>query len=195
MTRMRQRIAQRLKDSQNTYAMLTTFNEVDMRLVFLMSKAFLRYWPDVLGQGRFFLCKLCCLVTFLCIPGMISHIYKAKLFPYRYGIIFPTILTLQCKEEVEPVGKYLQLPWSNTTFSTRYTFLMTGILFLCGSNVSEMRKKHKDAFFKKHGVKLGFMSAFIKASAHALQSEPTVNAGQLVCILVQSTTRADVNIC
>ena len=31
MTRMRQRIGQRLKDSQNTYAMLTTFNEVDMR--------------------------------------------------------------------------------------------------------------------------------------------------------------------
>ncbi|CAH3181791.1 unnamed protein product [Porites evermanni] len=74
MTRMRQRIGQRLKDSQNTYAMLTTFNEVDM------------------------------------------------------------------------------------------------------SNVSEMRQRHKDAFLKKHGVKLGFMSAFIKASAHALQSEPTVNA-------------------
>ena len=29
--RMRQRIAQRLKDAQNTYAMLTTFNEIDMR--------------------------------------------------------------------------------------------------------------------------------------------------------------------
>lgn len=47
MTRMRQRIAQRLKDSQNTYAMLTTFNEVDMRLVFLMTVTNLRYWPDV----------------------------------------------------------------------------------------------------------------------------------------------------
>lgn len=31
MNRMRQRIAQRLKDAQNTYAMLTTFNEIDMR--------------------------------------------------------------------------------------------------------------------------------------------------------------------
>lgn len=31
MNRMRLRIAQRLKDAQNTYAMLTTFNEVDMR--------------------------------------------------------------------------------------------------------------------------------------------------------------------
>ena len=36
---MRQRIAQRLKDSQNTYAMLTTFNEVDMRLVGIFSMA------------------------------------------------------------------------------------------------------------------------------------------------------------
>lgn len=73
-TRMRLRIAQRLKDSQNTYAMLTTFNEVDM------------------------------------------------------------------------------------------------------SNAVEMRKSHKDTFLKKHGVKLGFMSVFVKAAAFALQSEPVVNA-------------------
>lgn len=31
MNRMRQRIAQRLKEAQNTCAMLTTFNEIDMR--------------------------------------------------------------------------------------------------------------------------------------------------------------------
>ena len=31
MNRMRQRIAERLKEAQNTNAMLTTFNEVDMR--------------------------------------------------------------------------------------------------------------------------------------------------------------------
>lgn len=30
MTRMRLKIAQRLKDAQNTTAMLTTFNEIDM---------------------------------------------------------------------------------------------------------------------------------------------------------------------
>ena len=33
MNRMRQRIAERLKDAQNTNAMLTTFNEVDMRYI------------------------------------------------------------------------------------------------------------------------------------------------------------------
>lgn len=35
MNRMRLRIAQRLKEAQNTYAMLTTFNEIDMSYVFI----------------------------------------------------------------------------------------------------------------------------------------------------------------
>jgi 2-oxoglutarate dehydrogenase E2 component (dihydrolipoamide succinyltransferase) len=34
----------------------------------------------------------------------------------------------------------------------------------------------QDAFLEKHGVKLGFMSAFIKASAEALKEVPAVNA-------------------
>merc|ERR1712014_528945 len=33
-----------------------------------------------------------------------------------------------------------------------------------------------DAFVKKHGIKMGFMSAFVKASAYALTKQPTVNA-------------------
>ncbi|XP_071225462.1 dihydrolipoyllysine-residue succinyltransferase component of 2-oxoglutarate dehydrogenase complex, mitochondrial-like isoform X1 [Salvelinus alpinus] len=43
------------------------------------------------------------------------------------------------------------------------------------SNIQEMRKLHKDAFLKKHNIKLGFMSAFVKASAHALMDQPSVN--------------------
>uniref|UniRef100_A0A8C0VB95 Dihydrolipoyllysine-residue succinyltransferase component of 2-oxoglutarate dehydrogenase complex, mitochondrial n=1 Tax=Cyanistes caeruleus TaxID=156563 RepID=A0A8C0VB95_CYACU len=74
MNRMRQRIAQRLKEAQNTCAMLTTFNEIDM------------------------------------------------------------------------------------------------------SNIREMRTVHKDTFLKKHNLKLGFMSAFVKAAAFALQDQPVVNA-------------------
>lgn len=74
MNRMRLKIASRLKEAQNTYAMLTTFNEIDM------------------------------------------------------------------------------------------------------SNLIEMRLKYKDAFTKKHSVKLGFMSAFVKASAYALRDQPVVNA-------------------
>ncbi|KPI99208.1 Dihydrolipoyllysine-residue succinyltransferase component of 2-oxoglutarate dehydrogenase complex, mitochondrial [Papilio xuthus] len=74
MNRMRQRIAQRLKDAQNTNAMLTTFNEIDM------------------------------------------------------------------------------------------------------SHIMAFRKKYLDAFTKKHGVKLGLMSPFVKAAANALTDQPVVNA-------------------
>ncbi|CAD5231561.1 unnamed protein product [Bursaphelenchus xylophilus] len=73
MNRMRQRIAQRLKEAQNVNAMLTTFNEIDM------------------------------------------------------------------------------------------------------SNIMALRKKYQDQFVKKHGIKLGLMSPFIRASALALQDQPVVN--------------------
>ncbi|KAK9714995.1 hypothetical protein RND81_06G136400 [Saponaria officinalis] len=74
MTRLRKRVANRLKDSQNTFAMLTTFNEVDM------------------------------------------------------------------------------------------------------TNLMKLRSDYKDAFVEKHGVKLGFMSGFVKAAVSGLQSQPIVNA-------------------
>ncbi len=74
MTRLRQTIARRLKDAQNTAAMLTTYNEVDM------------------------------------------------------------------------------------------------------SAIMDLRNEFKDAFEKKHGVKLGFMSFFVKACCHALKEVPEVNA-------------------
>ncbi|EGW03281.1 Dihydrolipoyllysine-residue succinyltransferase component of 2-oxoglutarate dehydrogenase complex, mitochondrial [Cricetulus griseus] len=44
------------------------------------------------------------------------------------------------------------------------------------SNIQEMRTRHKDAFLKKHNLKLGFMSAFVEAFAFALQEQPVVNA-------------------
>lgn len=40
----------------------------------------------------------------------------------------------------------------------------------------DMRKSVQEAFTKKHGVKLGFMSAFMKASVQALREQPIVNA-------------------
>ena len=44
------------------------------------------------------------------------------------------------------------------------------------SAVIELRKLYKDAFEKKHGVKMGFMSFFVKACCHALREVPEVNA-------------------
>jgi 2-oxoglutarate dehydrogenase E2 component (dihydrolipoamide succinyltransferase) len=42
--------------------------------------------------------------------------------------------------------------------------------------VMELRKRYKDVFEKEHGVKLGFMSFFVKAVVHALKKYPVVNA-------------------
>ncbi|MDP1536936.1 MAG: 2-oxoglutarate dehydrogenase complex dihydrolipoyllysine-residue succinyltransferase [Burkholderiales bacterium] len=42
--------------------------------------------------------------------------------------------------------------------------------------VMELRSKYKDRFEKEHGVKLGFMSFFVKAAVHALKKYPVVNA-------------------
>jgi len=42
--------------------------------------------------------------------------------------------------------------------------------------VMELRNKYKDKFEKEHGVKLGFMSFFVKAAVHALKKFPLVNA-------------------
>ena len=42
--------------------------------------------------------------------------------------------------------------------------------------VMEMRKKFQEKFEKEHGVKLGFMSFFVKAAVHALKKYPIINA-------------------
>jgi 2-oxoglutarate dehydrogenase E2 component (dihydrolipoamide succinyltransferase) len=42
--------------------------------------------------------------------------------------------------------------------------------------VMDLRKKFQDQFVKEHGVKLGFMSFFVKAAVHALKKFPAVNA-------------------
>ncbi|KAJ1831356.1 hypothetical protein LPJ73_008122, partial [Coemansia sp. RSA 2703] len=44
------------------------------------------------------------------------------------------------------------------------------------TNLIDLRKTYKDDVLKSHGVKLGYMGAFVKASTHALQAVPEVNA-------------------
>ena len=48
----------------------------------------------------------------------------------------------------------------------------------------DLRNEFKDAFFEKHNVKLGFMSAFVKASAAALSDMPIINASSFFLLLL-----------
>jgi 2-oxoglutarate dehydrogenase E2 component (dihydrolipoamide succinyltransferase) len=42
--------------------------------------------------------------------------------------------------------------------------------------IMDLRKQYQDQFVKKHGIKLGFMSFFVKAAINALKEFPAVNA-------------------
>jgi 2-oxoglutarate dehydrogenase E2 component (dihydrolipoamide succinyltransferase) len=44
------------------------------------------------------------------------------------------------------------------------------------SAIQDLRSKYNERFEKKHGVKLGFMSVFVKAAVEALKAFPLVNA-------------------
>ncbi|NRA43984.1 MAG: 2-oxoglutarate dehydrogenase complex dihydrolipoyllysine-residue succinyltransferase [Oligoflexales bacterium] len=44
------------------------------------------------------------------------------------------------------------------------------------TEVMDLRKRYKDAFQERYGIKLGFMGFFLKASVHALETFPAVNA-------------------
>ncbi|VAH24973.1 unnamed protein product [Triticum turgidum subsp. durum] len=44
------------------------------------------------------------------------------------------------------------------------------------TNLMKLRSDYKDEFVKKHGVKLGLMSCFVKAAVSGLQNQPIVNA-------------------
>lgn len=63
------------------------------------------------------------------------------------------------------------LVWSKQTSAHLTTFNEVDM-----SQVMEMRNVYKEEFEKKHGVRLGFMSFFIRAAQLALQSFPELNA-------------------
>lgn len=60
--------------------------------------------------------------------------------------------------------------------SKQTTAMLTTFNEVDMSAILEMREKYKDVFLKQHGVKLGFMSFFVKAVVSALQAVPGLNA-------------------
>jgi 2-oxoglutarate dehydrogenase E2 component (dihydrolipoamide succinyltransferase) len=59
--------------------------------------------------------------------------------------------------------------------ATKNTAMLTTFNEIDLSRVLELRERYRDLFEKEHGVKLGFMSFFVKAAVAALQAVPLVN--------------------
>lgn len=80
------------------------------------------------------------------------------------------------EEEVVSMTPMRKAIARNLVYAQQNAALLTTFNEVDMSAVMEMRSHFKDAFLKKHGVKLGFMSFFVKASVEALREIPSVNA-------------------
>ena len=60
--------------------------------------------------------------------------------------------------------------------ATQTTAMLTTFNEVNMKPIIDLRKQYKDQFEKSHGVRLGFMSMFVKAAAEALKRFPDVNA-------------------
>lgn len=79
-------------------------------------------------------------------------------------------------EEVKPMSMLRRTIAARLVEAQQTAALLTTFNEVDMGPVMSIRKKYKDSFFEKHGVKLGFMSFFAKASVEALRRFPAVNA-------------------
>jgi hypothetical protein len=91
--------------------------------------------------------------------------------------------TLVGLENIDPEPKnpreilsFMLLPIGIFDFDSSNFFLFVKNSLNLFSYIMDFRKQHLEAFVKRYGVKMGFMSAFTKAAAYALQDQPVVNA-------------------
>jgi 2-oxoglutarate dehydrogenase E2 component (dihydrolipoamide succinyltransferase) len=79
-------------------------------------------------------------------------------------------------EELKPMSMMRRTIAARLVQAQQTAALLTTFNEIDMKPVMDLRNKYRDAFAKKHGVKLGFMSFFAKASVEALKRFPAVNA-------------------
>ncbi len=79
-------------------------------------------------------------------------------------------------EEVKPLSMIRRTIAARLVQAQHTAALLTTFNEVNMQPIMDLRTKYKDAFIERHGVKLGFMSFFAKASVEALRRFPSVNA-------------------
>lgn len=87
----------------------------------------------------------------------------------------PTV-TGERTEERKPMSPIRRRVAERLVQSQQGTATLTTFNEVDMSAVIELRKRYKEQFIKRHGIKLGFMSFFVKAACEALKEFPAVNA-------------------
>jgi 2-oxoglutarate dehydrogenase E2 component (dihydrolipoamide succinyltransferase) len=110
-------------------------------------------------------------------PAPVTQAPAAAAKPSLQQVAAPTSLNLANRpEERVPMSRLRariaeRLLQSQATNAILTTFNEVNML-----PVMDLRNKYKDKFEKEHGVKLGFMSFFVKAAVAALKKYPVINA-------------------
>jgi 2-oxoglutarate dehydrogenase E2 component (dihydrolipoamide succinyltransferase) len=94
------------------------------------------------------------------------------------GALAPEAPAISAPEAVsrKPMSPIRQRIAARLVEAKQQTAMLTTFNEIDMSRAMEMRSRYKEAFEKKHGVSLGFMSFFIKATVEALKEVPEINA-------------------
>ena len=80
------------------------------------------------------------------------------------------------RENVEPMSRLRQKIAERLVSAQQTAAILTTFNEVDMSRVMDIRNQYKDLYAKKYGIKLGFMSFFVKAAVEALKSYPAINA-------------------
>ena len=97
--------------------------------------------------------------------------------PAQPPVASPTPAASENREEERvPMTHLRKVIAGNLVAAQQAAALLTTFNEIDMTAVNELRARYKDAFHERHGIKLGFMSFFVKAAVDALQTVPAVNA-------------------
>ncbi|MBS4163136.1 Dihydrolipoyllysine-residue succinyltransferase component of 2-oxoglutarate dehydrogenase complex [Candidatus Protochlamydia amoebophila] len=87
-----------------------------------------------------------------------------------------TAKTFERQETRQPLSKIRQVIANRLIKAQQTMAMLTTFNEVDLSEIISLREKHQEIFIKKYGIKLGFMSFFVKAVVSALKAFPTVNS-------------------
>ena len=116
------------------------------------------------------------------VPAFAPKMIATPLAPARAAAIFlpqvavPAAASVDRPEQRVPMSRLRARVAERLLQSQSTNAILTTFNEVNMAPVMEMRKRFQDKFEKEHGVKIGFMSFFVKAAVHALKKYPVLNA-------------------
>ncbi len=109
-------------------------------------------------------------------PGVVAAVPAASVATALPQVLAKTTSLGQRPEQRVPMSRLRARVAERLLQSQSTNAILTTFNEVNMAPVMEMRKRFQEKFEKEHGVKIGFMSFFVKAAVHALKKYPVINA-------------------